>query len=211
VGIFSLDFAKTITTGEGGIIITNDDALAKYIREFHDHGHESNPKVPRGRDTRSIMGLNLRMSELQAAVGLAQLEKLDYIVERNRHNKSLLKSLIINNENIKFRKIVEESGELADTLIFYFNSNKEAQDFVEKYNSAGYFTKNLPDAIDWHFAGTWNHMFVNDKNYKDTWSTEWPITDDLLRRSISIPILVTHKDEDIIAQSEIINSILRSL
>jgi 8-amino-3,8-dideoxy-alpha-D-manno-octulosonate transaminase len=211
VGIFSLDFAKTITTGEGGIIITNDDAIAKYIREFHDHGHESNPKVPRGRDTRSIMGLNLRMSELQAAVGLAQLEKLDYIVERNRHNKSLLKSLIINNENIKFRKIVEESGELADTLIFYFNSNKEAQDFVEKYNSAGYFTKNLPDAIDWHFAGTWNHMFVNDKNYKDTWSTEWPITDDLLRRSISIPILVTHKDEDIIAQSEIINSILRSL
>jgi 8-amino-3,8-dideoxy-alpha-D-manno-octulosonate transaminase len=211
VGIFSLDFAKTITTGEGGIIITNDDAIAKYIREFHDHGHESNPEVPRGRDTRSIMGLNLRMSELQAAVGLAQLEKLDYIVERNRHNKSLLKSLIINNENIKFRKIVEESGELADTLIFYFNSNKEAQDFVEKYNSAGYFTKNLPDAIDWHFAGTWNHMFVNDKNYKDTWSTEWPITDDLLRRSISIPILVTHKDEDIIAQSEIINSILRSL
>ena len=211
VGIFSLDFAKTITTGEGGIIITNDDAIAKYIREFHDHGHESNPEVPRGRDTRSIMGLNLRMSELQAAVGLAQLEKLDYIVERNRHNKSLLKSLIINNENIKFRKIVEESGELADTLIFYFNSNKEAQDFVEKYNSAGYFTKNLPDAIDWHFAGTWNHMFVNDKNYKDTWSTEWPITDDLLRRSISIPILVNHKDEDIIAQSEIINSILRSL
>ena len=211
VGIFSLDFAKTITTGEGGIIITNDDAIAKYIREFHDHGHESNPEVPRGRDTRSIMGLNLRMSELQAAVGLAQLEKLDYIVERNRHNKSLLKSLIINNENIKFRKIVEESGELADTLIFYFNSNKEAHNFVEKYNSAGYFTKNLPDAIDWHFAGTWNHMFVNDKNYKDTWSTEWPITDDLLRRSISIPILVSHKDEDIIAQSEIINSILRSL
>ena len=211
VGIFSLDFAKTITTGEGGIIITNDDEIAKYIREFHDHGHESNSNVPRGKDTRSIMGLNLRMSELQAAVGLAQLEKLDYIVERNRHNKSLLKSLISNNGNIEFRKIVDENGDLADTLIFYFKTSKEALDFVEKYNSFGYFTKNLPDAIDWHFAGTWNHMFINDKNYKDTWNSEWPITDNLLRRSISLPILVGHKDGDIIKQSEVINNILKSL
>ena len=129
IGIFSLDFAKTITTGEGGIIITNDDQIAKYIREFHDHGHESNPSVPRGRDTRSIMGLNLRMSELQAAVGLAQLEKLDLIIERNRYNKGLLKSLIKHNNNIKFRKIIDEDQELADTLIFYFDNNIKASKF----------------------------------------------------------------------------------
>ncbi len=208
IGIFSLDFAKTITTGEGGIIITDNDEIAKYIREFHDHGHESNPKVPRGRDTRSIMGLNLRMSELQAAVGIAQLDKLDHIINRNRHNKSLLKKLIKDNENIKFRKIIDEDQELADTLIFYFDSVDKASQFVTQYNESGYFTKNLPDAIDWHFSGTWNHMFVDDKNYKETWSNQWPITDDLLRRSISIPILVNHTDEEIKEQAKIINNIL---
>mgnify|MGYP001426247589 CR=1 FL=1 len=211
IGIFSLDFAKTITTGEGGIIITNDDQIAKYIREFHDHGHESNPSVPRGRDTRSIMGLNLRMSELQAAVGLAQLEKLDHIIERNRYNKGLLKSLIKHNNNIKFRKIIDEDQELADTLIFYFDNNIKASKFVSKYNESGYFTKNLPDAIDWHFSGTWNHMFVNDKNYKDTWNVQWPITDDLLRRAISIPILINQTDKEIKDQANIINSILESI
>ncbi len=210
VGIFSLDFAKTITTGEGGIIITNNDEIAKYIREFHDHGHESNPEVPRGRDTRSIMGLNLRMSELQAAVGIAQLDKLDYIIEKNRHNKKLLKSSI-NDENITFRNIVDADQELADTLIFYFDNKEKAKIFVEKYNEAGYFTKNLPDAIDWHFSGTWNHMFVNDDNYKDTWHNQWPITDDLLRRSISIPIMVNHSEEEIIVQANIINKILESI
>tara|TARA_B100000900_G_scaffold370996_1_gene349907 strand:- start:22288 stop:23454 length:1167 start_codon:yes stop_codon:yes gene_type:complete len=210
VGIFSLDFAKTITTGEGGIIITNNDEIAKYIREFHDHGHESNPEVPRGRDTRSIMGLNLRMSELQAAVGIAQLDKLDYILEKNRHNKKLLKSSI-NDENITFRNIVDGDQELADTLIFYFDNKEKAKIFVEKYNEAGYFTKNLPDAIDWHFSGTWNHMFVNDDNYKDTWHNQWPITDDLLRRSISIPIMVNHSEEEIIVQANIINKILESI
>lgn len=211
IGIFSLDFAKTITTGEGGIIITDNDDIAKYIREFHDHGHESNPAFPRGRDTRSIIGLNLRMSELQAAVGLAQLDKLDFIVNRNRHNKKLLKSLISHNKNIHFRKIVQEDGDLADTLIFYFNKKEETDRFVSIYNENGYFTKNLPDAIDWHFSGTWNHMFVNDKNYKNTWSKEWPLTDDLLRRSISIPILVNHTDEQIIKHADVINSILNQL
>lgn len=210
VGIFSLDFAKTITTGEGGIIITNNDDIAKYIREFHDHGHESNPDVPRGRDTRSIMGLNLRMSELQAAVGIAQLDKLDYIIEQNRSNKKLLKSLI-ENKNITFRKIIDTEQELADTLIFYFDNTEKAKIFVEKYNKAGYFTKNLPDAIDWHFSGTWNHMFVNDQNYKDTWHKQWPITDDLLRRSISIPIMVNHSKEEITAQANEINKILESI
>ena len=208
VGIFSLDFAKTITTGEGGIIITDNDEIAKYIREFHDHGHESNPEVPRGCDTRSIMGLNLRMSELQAAVGIAQLEKLDYIIDRNRHNKNLLKSLIKHNQNIKFREIIDEDQELADTLIFYFDTTEKATTFVHKYNNKGYFTKNLPDAIDWHFAGTWNHMFVNDKNYKNTWSKQWPITNDLLRRSISIPILVNQSDDEINDQAKVINKIL---
>ena len=54
-------------------------------------------------------------------------------------------------------------------------------------------------------------MFVNDKNYKNTWSKEWPLTDDLLRRSISIPILVSHTDEQIIKHADVINSILNQI
>ena len=133
---------------------------------------------------------------------------MDYIIDRNRHNKNLLKSLIKHNQNIKFREIIDEDQELADTLIFYFDTTEKATTFVHKYNNKGYFTKNLPDAIDWHFAGTWNHMFVNDKNYKNTWSKQWPITNDLLRRSISIPILVNQSDDEINDQAKVINKIL---
>ena len=86
VSVFSFDFAKTITTGEGGCIFTNDRRLDKRMREFHDHGHESNSLL-RGRDTKSFPGLNLRMSELQAAVGQAQ-QKLKIIREGNIRNKN---------------------------------------------------------------------------------------------------------------------------
>ena len=77
VGVYSLDFAKTITTGEGGLIVTNDKNIYKHCMEFHDHGHENNKTRPRGKDTRTIWGLNLRMTELQAAVGLA-VEKTQF-------------------------------------------------------------------------------------------------------------------------------------
>ena len=53
----------------------------------------------------------------------------------------------------------------------------------------GIGTKNLPDALDWHFAGKWNHMFNDVEGYKKTWPVEWKKTADLLERSISIPIL----------------------
>ena len=68
--------AKTITTGEGGLIVTNNKKINDFCREFRDHGHQNNSNYPRGQDTRINWGLNLRMSELQAAVGIAQLNML---------------------------------------------------------------------------------------------------------------------------------------
>ncbi len=209
-GIFSLDFAKTITTGEGGLIITHDEAIWKYCKEYHDHGHESNPKVPRGRDTRSIYGMNYRMTEMQGAVGTAQLKKLDYIVQKNRELKSLLKSNI-NSDKITFRRLTDQAGDLADTLIFNFENGLLTKRFLEKYTQSGYFTKNVPDAIDWHFSGTWNQMFQDVPAYRDTWSTEWAKSAELLERSVSIPIFVKTSKEDIEKHIETINSILKTI
>ena len=211
VGVFSLDFGKTITTGEGGLIVTNDPALEKYSREFHDHGHESNKKVPRGNDTRTIPGLNFRISEMQGAVGLAQIEKLDFIVQKNRKNKKKLKEGIIGQNKIKFRTIVDEDGDLADTLIFALNDKLLCQKFLKHYSELGYSTKNIPEAYDWHFAGKWNHMFTNVPRYKNTWQTEWKKSDDLLSRSISIPILVNSSDDYISKHIDDINSIISTL
>lgn len=210
-GFFSLDFAKTITTGEGGMIVTESAAIHKYMREFHDHGHESNPAVPRGRDTRSIPGLNFRMTEMQAAVGTAQLEKLDMIVGLNQRNKQVLKEMLGQSNKIQFRRITDEEGELADTLIFYFDNNAICKKFLDKYLAAGLITKNVPDAMDWHFSGTWNHMFQNVPAYRDNWKTAWAKSARLLERSVSIPIFVKKSMDEMQAQGETILKILNEL
>ena len=74
-GTYSFDFAKNITTGEGGMVVSPDINLLNKARAWHDHGHENNPELPRWEDSRSSSGFNFRMTELQAAVGIAQLRK----------------------------------------------------------------------------------------------------------------------------------------
>ena len=209
--IFSLDFAKTITCGEGGLITTNNENLWRYCKEFHDHGHESNIKLPRGKDTRTIPGMNFRITEMQAAVASAQLQKLDFIVERNRRNKDILYNIIAQSDKIKFRRITDQMGDLADTLIFRFDDKALTDRFVKELYANNLFTKNVPDAIDWHFSGTWNHMFANVPAYCDSWESKWAKSAELLDRSVSLPIFLNKSKERMKKEGKICLEIINSL
>ena len=72
LGSFSFDTGKTMTTGEGGLVVTDDDDLYRIASEYADHGHMHDPRVPRGQDPRREPGFNFRMNELQGAVGDVQ-------------------------------------------------------------------------------------------------------------------------------------------
>ena len=77
MGCFSFDPVKTITCGEGGAVITNDQKLYTTAEGYADHGHD-HIGSDRGLENHPFLGTNLRISELNAAVGLAQLRKMDY-------------------------------------------------------------------------------------------------------------------------------------
>ena len=82
-----------------------DKKLYLKAKAWHDHGHENNPRVPRWEDTRKSSGFNFRMSELQGAIGLAQLKKFNEIFERHQKNKNLILSKIKSFDNFKIREI----------------------------------------------------------------------------------------------------------
>lgn len=82
-GCFSFYATKNMTTGEGGMIMTDDAELAARARLLRDHGQ-------RRRYVSDTLGLNLRLTEVAAAVGLAQLQKLDAFNERRRANARYL-------------------------------------------------------------------------------------------------------------------------
>lgn len=194
-GTYSLDVGKIITTGEGGVLVTDDERVYRKALEYSDHGHECNPAKPRGEDTRTIWGFNYKANELQGAVGLAQLQKLDHILERQRRNKKALKAALSGLPGVEFRELPDAAGDAGDTLIFFLEARSRASAVAKGLAAKGVGTKNLPDAVDWHYAGTWTHIFsaMPEHAGKDL-EQVWPQSTGLLRRAIALPIMVQMSD-----------------
>jgi 8-amino-3,8-dideoxy-alpha-D-manno-octulosonate transaminase len=186
IGTFSFDYAKTMTTGEGGMILFKDKATYKKAYAWHDHGHENNPKYPRWEDTRSSSGFNFRMMELQGAIGLAQLEKLD----KQRKNEQAVWSSIADLQCVQKREAPKNSFITADALIFLLKSSGHARRCRLKLNSLGISTKILPEAFTWHFAGSWDHMPELIAGSKIKLINRFPISEGYLSRAISLPISI---------------------
>jgi 8-amino-3,8-dideoxy-alpha-D-manno-octulosonate transaminase len=198
VGTFSFDFGKALTCGEGGMVVSNNKQIYLRACEYSDHGHENNPNFPRGEDTRNRSGFNYRMMELQGAIGLVQLGKLDYAINRQKENKAKIKSALKGINKFKFREFADENGETADTVVLIFENKEHAKKFVGGLKNSGLVTKNLPDAFNWHFAGTWDHIFSNIKEYENnSWKTLWKRSEDLLVRTVAMPININMTDEQI--------------
>jgi 8-amino-3,8-dideoxy-alpha-D-manno-octulosonate transaminase len=158
IGIFSFDAVKTITTGEGGMLITDDEDLHRMASEYHDHGHDHNPNVGRGLEKRNFIGFNYRMMELQGALGLAQLGKLDSIIlKRQREYKAQIKEALSKIDRVSFRNIPDPSGDTATFLIFFLPSAEEAKEFNRVMSEEGfgavYWYNN-----DWHYYERWEHL-----------------------------------------------------
>ena len=180
IGVFSFDFGKAITTGEGGMIVTNDSKYAKYVREYQDHGHENNPNLPRGKDTRTIYGFNYRMTELQGAIGKVQLGKLDYIIQENKARYLALENSL--GDSVQTRTLFSECSPLYDTFMFYIDNPSVQEKVIHYLHQSGVGTKNIPDAVEWHFAGYWNHALASEQiaNLKPS--------ADLLAKYVAVPI-----------------------
>jgi 8-amino-3,8-dideoxy-alpha-D-manno-octulosonate transaminase len=188
IGTFSFDFAKTMTTGEGGMVLFKNEELYKKAFAWHDHGHENNPLVPRWEDTRSSSGFNYRMMELQGAVGLAQLKKLPSIVMAQRKNKAMLWEAIADLPNIELRHMPSNSYDTADALVFLVKDNETARRCRDELLKAGLSTKILPEAYTWHFAGTWKHMPELIAAHGGDLSQSFIPSAEILARAVSIPV-----------------------
>lgn len=177
-GTFSFDAVKTMTTGEGGMVVTDDEELWRKMSEYHDHGHDhiANPGG-RGGEGRSFIGFNYRMMELQGAIGLAQLAKLDNMITAQKKNKDMLKQAVAKIPGVSFRDLLDEKGDSATFLAFFLPDGGKARavNKVLRENGAGavYFAENT-----WHYYPKWEHL-MNGSSLCDT---GWPFKNEGLRR-----------------------------
>ncbi len=196
MGAFSTDAGKTLMTGEGGMVVTADENLFIRARSYHDHGHEYSTSKGRAEEGALLPGFNFRLTELQGAIGLVQLSKLDMILEKQRQNKQLLKNAL-KDCPFQFRKILDADGDIGDALVFFLDTRDQTKRFVRKMREAGVGTKNLPDAIRWHFSKYWEHLFQTDGSKVSHWRSRWTQSANLLERAIALPVMVKSSEDEI--------------
>jgi len=173
-GCFSFDYVKVMTTGEGGMVVTGSEEVYRQADRYHDHGHPHLPGVARGREPRERRGFNYRMSELQAALGIVQLRKLDEVIHRQKENKKAIKESLRTVSGVSFRDLPDEEGEIATFLTFYAPRKEQAEAVRAKMNELGV----APAVLDyWHFAANIASC-----------GGDFPVTRDLLERSVTIEI-----------------------
>jgi dTDP-4-amino-4,6-dideoxygalactose transaminase len=184
IGAFSLNINKTITSGDGGIVVTSNKKFYERAFAFHDQGHKPlRLGVEIGK--RSLIGINLRMNELTAAFALGQLKKLDQILGLLKEKKQRFKERVAaaGIPGMGFRKI-NDPEECATLFTVIFEDKQTAARVARALG-----TKTVSES-GWH---VYNHMeqilAVNDEQgNKRYWKHMLPRTDDLLARAINLSV-----------------------
>ena len=157
VGCFSLQFNKIITSGEGGMVVTDDESVWKRTNMYHD---VIGPlRLDYGVDE-LLCGVNYRMPELLAAVALPQLARLDGLIEDMRYRKRVLKAGIedvTRRKGISFRELADAEGDAAVATVFFMDSPAKAASVSEALRAENIGAGPLysPDGIDYHVYAHW--------------------------------------------------------
>ncbi len=182
-GTFSFDAVKTMTTGEGGMCITSDALLWQRMSEYQDHGHDHIPNPGgRGGEGRPFVGFNFRMMEIQGAIGLAQLAKLDGIVAAQQANKRFFKEAVSILPGVHFREILDPAGDSATFLTFMLPDKERTtavnQVLREQGAGAVRWSEN-----GWHYYPNWEHLLEG----KSPCHGGWPFSAHGKRRVVYDP------------------------
>jgi dTDP-4-amino-4,6-dideoxygalactose transaminase len=188
-GAFSFNIYKTITCGDGGMLVTDADDIYERCFALHDQGHLP---LRRGVEVgqRPFLGLNLRMIELSAAVLNVQLSRLDRILSTLRANKAALRAEIETTPGVAFRRLADPDGDVATHLVVTLPSVESATAVAAELG-----TKTLAKS-GWHVYSNMEHLrsrrivsgFASSVADYVAEPGSLPATDALLARSITIGV-----------------------
>ena len=164
LGCFSFDFVKTVTSGEGGAVVTNNTQYAKHLDHFSDHGHDHIGN-DRGAETHPFLGYNFRISELNAAVGLAQFRRIDEFIALQKKHYKILRDALEPLDGVTFRSVPEGGEESCAFLNFFLEDLETAREVSKMFKANGldvcfhYYDNN------WHYIRKWDHLKMKKSLY----------------------------------------------
>jgi 8-amino-3,8-dideoxy-alpha-D-manno-octulosonate transaminase len=207
-GSYSFDFFKIATAGEGGVFVTNDENTYKLADAYSDHGH-NHVGNNRGMEQHPVLGFNYRISELHAAVGLAQSRKVPQIRETNNKHKRMLVDILSKTEGISFARLADPNGDSATFLNMLLPDTDAAKRTVDELNKAGVGGFNYWFTNMYHFINQWDHIKQMSTVSKlpaqvfgipqDYATMQLPKSQEVIGRLISFSIRCTWTENEIVS------------
>ncbi|MBA5867372.1 MAG: aminotransferase class I/II-fold pyridoxal phosphate-dependent enzyme [Nitrospira sp. CR1.3] len=196
LGVFSFHPRKSITTGEGGMVTTNDDRLAERVKMLRNHG-ASVSEEERHRGPRpyllpefDLLGFNYRMTDLQGAVGLVQLRKLDRFIDERARMAAQYRSELADVKWLRFPQEPEQGRHAWQAFVTYVDPKKSPRprnEIMELLQQQGISTRPGTHAV--HMLGYYRKRL----GFKPD---DFPAARDCDRHSMAIPLhnRMTHDD-----------------
>jgi 8-amino-3,8-dideoxy-alpha-D-manno-octulosonate transaminase len=211
-GTFSFDFVKTITCAEGGAVLTNKEDVYIKCDGYTDHGHD-HKGADRGADLHPFLGYNFRISELHAAVGLAQIKRLPEFLAIQKRNHAALKKILEKIPGIEFRRIPDPAGDSCTFISWFLPTEERTAKLVEALKAEGILAGNFYwYNNNWHYIRKWDHLknAVSLNRFSEAQEQalfklkdqDFSSTDAVMSRCISTLISLTWSEEQIKEKGE---------
>ena len=182
MSVFSFHPVKSITTGEGGAILTNDPELYKKLAHMRTHGITKDEK---GFNVMTALGYNYRITDIQTALGTSQLKKLDKFIKARQQIFTHYKKQLANLKDVITPCIVK--GIVSANHLFIIRTKDPA-----KRDALANFLKQNGIGVNFHYPAVYSHPYYRQNGYKDLVLKN---TDIYHNSCITLPIYVTLKKE----------------
>ena len=157
-GTFSFDFVKTMTCAEGGVVMMKNKELYEKCDGYTDHGHD-HKGADRGADLHPFIGYNYRISELHAAVGLAQIQRVDEFLAIQKKNHGILKNLLAQVPGVSFRHVPDPAGDSCSFVSWFLPTKEATIAVVNEMKAQGILAGNFYwFDNNWHYIRKWDHL-----------------------------------------------------
>lgn len=220
-GTFSFDFVKTMTCGEGGVVMTNREDIFIKSDGYTDHGHD-HKGADRGADLHPFIGYNFRISELHAAVGLAQVRRLPEFLSVQKKNHTLLKNILSQVPEISFRRIPDPAGDSCTFLSWFLPTEEITRAAVNEMKAQGILAGNFYwYDNNWHYIRKWDHLKnaitlnslspeIKERVMQQA-SKDFSASDAIMSRCISTAISLLWSEEQVKEKGEKIVSVVKKV
>jgi len=220
MGCFSFDYVKTVTCGEGGAIITDNADYYEKAHKYTDHGHD-HIGSDRGAESHPFLGYNFRISEMNAAVGLAQIRRLDDFIAIQERNYKQLRDAMTGIDGIGFRRIPEGGVQNYSFLSVFLPEEEMARQAASALMQEGidgcfYWYDN-----NWHYYRKWQHFLGTDSLYPIPPETElaimernkkhYPVSDAWMGRNLSFLVKLSWTDNEVEERAATTADVLRKI